>query len=275
MIKSDFHTHTIYCDGKNTPEEMVLAAIDKGFDALGLSGHSYVPYDLDCCMNPEGTAAYRSGIAALRERYADRIKLFCGVEQDFYAPLPEEPFDHSIGSAHYLRCGDEYLSVDYYPAMFLRMVYEYFKGDVYSLCEAYYDVVAQMVDRTGCDIIGHFDLITKFSERVRFFGGMDENFRLFDTSHPRYVKAWQAAADELLKTNAVFEINTGAMARGYRTEPYPSFEIIRYIADRGGRFVLSSDAHSASGIGFGFAVIEKRMKELGIELTDFTSFMVK
>ena len=27
MIRSDFHTHTYFCDGHNAPEEMVLAAI--------------------------------------------------------------------------------------------------------------------------------------------------------------------------------------------------------------------------------------------------------
>ena len=40
MIKTSFHTHTTFCDGKNTPEEMVVAAIEKGFVALGFSTHS-------------------------------------------------------------------------------------------------------------------------------------------------------------------------------------------------------------------------------------------
>ena len=40
MINSDFHTHTNLCDGRNTPEEMVLAAIARGMDCIGLSGHA-------------------------------------------------------------------------------------------------------------------------------------------------------------------------------------------------------------------------------------------
>lgn len=31
----NYHTHTKFCDGENTPEELVLYAIDKGFDAIG------------------------------------------------------------------------------------------------------------------------------------------------------------------------------------------------------------------------------------------------
>ncbi len=36
---ANFHTHTVFCDGRNTPEEVVLSAIEKGFSAIGFSGH--------------------------------------------------------------------------------------------------------------------------------------------------------------------------------------------------------------------------------------------
>lgn len=41
MIKADFHTHSTYCDGKNTLEEMLDAAIYKKMAAIGFSGHSH------------------------------------------------------------------------------------------------------------------------------------------------------------------------------------------------------------------------------------------
>ena len=41
MIRQNLHTHCTYCDGKNTLEEMVLAAIDKGFSSLGFSSHCF------------------------------------------------------------------------------------------------------------------------------------------------------------------------------------------------------------------------------------------
>ena len=41
-MKQNLHTHTVYCDGNDTPEEMVLTAIEKHFDILGFSGHGHV-----------------------------------------------------------------------------------------------------------------------------------------------------------------------------------------------------------------------------------------
>ena len=51
MILSNFHTHTSFCDGKNTPEELVLYAIEQGCAELGFSGHSYVDFDKESCMS--------------------------------------------------------------------------------------------------------------------------------------------------------------------------------------------------------------------------------
>ena len=99
-----------------------------------------------------------------------------------------------------------------------------------------------MAEVTKCDIIGHFDLVTKFIEQEP----------AFDVHHPRYIRAWQQAADTLLKTGKPFEINTGAMSRGYRTEPYPSREIRDYLRARGGKLILSSDSHRKETIAYRF-----------------------
>ncbi|MBO4733172.1 MAG: hypothetical protein J5662_01715, partial [Clostridia bacterium] len=75
---------------------------------------------------------------------------------------------------------------------------------------------------------------------------------LFDTNHPRYVKAWRTAADKLIKTGKPFEINMGAMAKGLTTAPYPSEEIIKYLKEQGAKFILASDAHRKENIGYMF-----------------------
>ena len=60
MIRSDFHCHTLYCDGKDSPEDMVRNALEKGLAAVGISGHSYAPFDPGCPgMTPENEAKYR------------------------------------------------------------------------------------------------------------------------------------------------------------------------------------------------------------------------
>ena len=60
---TNFHTHTVFCDGKNTPEEMVLSAIEKGFTALGFSGHGLTSFDPGYCLRD--TAGYRAEILRL------------------------------------------------------------------------------------------------------------------------------------------------------------------------------------------------------------------
>lgn len=246
MITKDLHCHTTYCDGGNTPEEMVKAAIDKGLDMIGISAHSYTFFDTSYCLQREAIPRYLAELRYLRAAYYDRIHVLCGVEQDYYSDHPTDDFDYVIGSVHYLKCGEDYIPVDETPEILTEAADKYFAGDIYALCEAYFCTVADVVNMTSCDIIGHFDLISKFTERTD----------LIDTTHPRYVAAWKTAADELLKTGVPFEINTGAISRGYRTAPYPSAEIIAYIKSHGGELILSSDAHSADAVAYGFEEYE-------------------
>ena len=245
MIRGDFHLHTSFCDGKNTPEEMVRAALDMGMEAIGFSGHSRTGFDESWCMTKAGTAAYRREIARLKEKYAGQIAVFCGLERDYYADAADaDPadYDYVIGSVHYLCINGSYLPVDESREILLEAADTWFHGDIYGLIEAYYRTVDRLCETPGCSVIGHFDLISKFNE--------DET--LFDSKDPRYIAAWQGAADVLLRHQVPFEINTGAISRGYRTAPYPSAEIRQYLLDRGGRFLLSSDAHSAAHLCFQF-----------------------
>lgn len=240
---SNLHTHTTFCDGAHTPEQIVLQAIEDGIEVLGFSGHSFVPFDLDCCMTREETVQYCDEIKRLRSLYADRICLLIGIEQDYFSNDPASGFDYRIGSVHYLPSSNGYVSVDQSKETFLEAIQTQFDGDVYRLIEAYYETLSNVVEKTGCEIIGHFDLISKFNEREDFF----------QKDHPRVRMASEVAIKALLKKDVLFEINTGAVARGYRTEPYPSRELLRQIVAGGGRLVLSSDAHDKSRLLYGFA----------------------
>ena len=235
----DLHMHTTWSDGKNTPEEMILEAIRLGLETVGISDHSSGD---PCGMTLEQSADYRAEIAALKEKYAGQIRVLCGLERDFLTDDFNE-YDYTIGSVHWLPMPDGHrVSIDWTPEKLREGAEKYFGGDFYALAEAFYAAEARVVEVTKCDIIGHFDLISKFIE-------VDP---AFDTKHPRYVKAWQQAADELLKTGKPFEVNTGAMSRGYRTEPYPAKDIRDYIRARGGKLIMSSDAHAKENITYGF-----------------------
>ena len=235
----DLHMHTIWSDGTNTAEEMVQEAIRKGLETVGISDHSSGD---PCGMTLEQSVDYRAEIAALKEKYAGQIRVLCGLERDYFTDDFAD-YDYTIGSVHWLAMPDgHHVPVDYMAEKLREGADKYFGGDFYALAEAYYAMMARVVEVTKCDIIGHFDLITKFIEQDP----------AFDTNHPRYVKAWQQAADELLKTGKPFEVNTGAISRGYRTTPYPAKEIRDYIREHGGKLIMSSDAHAKENIAFRF-----------------------
>ena len=71
----NYHTHTTYCDGKNTAEEMVRQAIKSGLSQIGFSGHSYTSFDEEPCMSRQGTEEYKKEINALKQKYKDKIKI--------------------------------------------------------------------------------------------------------------------------------------------------------------------------------------------------------
>ena len=246
-MKADYHVHTTFSDGADTPEKMILAALDMGLEELGFSDHSYTAFDDSWSMKRGTAPLYRAEIAALRERYRGRINILCGTEQDFWSGEPTDGYDYVIGSAHFLRAGGEYLQVDESEKLFMRGVDGHFGGDAIAFAEEYYRLMSLYAENRDVTIVGHFDLVTKFNA-----GG-----RLFDENDPRYTAAWRTAADALLESGKTFEINTGAIARGYRTEPYPSKYIVDYIRRRNGKMVLSSDCHDAAHLCFQFDRWEK------------------
>lgn len=236
----DLHMHTTFCDGKNSPEEMVLSAIEKGLKVVGISCHSYTHFTSECCVTPENELVFVQTVNELKKKYADKIKVLVGIEKDLFTTASNGEYDYVIGSVHYYKRGDKYSFVDRAKDEFIRSVNELFDGDYYSAVEEYYENMALIVEKTNCDIIGHIDLVTKFNK----------DYNLFDETHPRYVNAYKKAIDKLVKFNKPFEINTGAISRGYKTEPYPSKQILEYIKSKGGKFVLSSDSHSKENIAY-------------------------
>ena len=238
----DLHTHTNFCDAKDSPEEMVLSAIEKGLDTIGILAHAYVEFDVEYCIPEERQAEFITEISRLKEKYKDKIKVLCGIEVDYYTTSLIEGYDYKLGSLHYFKIGDKYYSLDISIPGFIDMVEKEFGGDYLAVCEEYYRLLADVPRKTKCDIIAHIDLITKFNEKNK----------LFDTSHPRYVKAYKDAVDKLVTYGLPFEINTGAISRGYRTSPYPAPEVFDYIKKKGGRFIISSDSHSKENIAFLF-----------------------
>lgn len=256
MAYSAFHNHTTYCDGKNTPEEMILEAINLGMPSIGFSGHVYTFFDESYCMSKEATRLYQEELALLKKRYADQINVLIGIEQDMYSTEPTNAYDYVIGAKHYLYKDGIYLDVDDCPEVITRDCQSFFGGDFYAYAEAYYQQASQIIEKTNCTFIAHFDLVSKFNE-----GNV-----LFDETSPRYQNAALMAIDTLCQQGAVFEINTGAMIRGYRTTPYPAAFILDRIAHHGNSVILSTDSHSKDTLQFGLKEAEEIARRHGLSI---------
>lgn len=257
MSFNNFHMHTKYCDGANSPKEMAESALALGCEEIGFSGHSWLDFDPMWTMDPDAAVRYRETVSALKEEYEGRMKVFLGVEQDYCSEPDDLPFyEYVIGGVHCVFKNGNYISVDCDAETQRRGVEQWYGGDAMCFAEDYYKLVGDLYRKTRCDIIAHFDLVTKFIER-------DD---LIDVTDARYQKAQNNALEQLFETPAVLEINTGAISRGYRTSPYPSEPVLELLGKAQKPVILSSDSHAADTILFGFEEAMRLVKTYDLHL---------
>lgn len=229
---SNLHCHTIFSDGVNTPEEMILAALDSGMVTIGFSEHSTTPGEMRYCMRPSAVNAYKREIARLKEKYAGRIEVVLGLELDARSEIHDRAdYDYVIGDIHDVMAPHGAYSVDGSEAEQRRCLDEVCCGDTIEYACRYYDTYVEAIRRMRPDILGHFDLLTKFG--------------LFDESDPLYRAIATDALHKCLEVCNIIEMNTGAISRGYRKLPYPADFLLHEIRDCGGEIILSSDTHAA------------------------------
>lgn len=103
---ANYHTHSAFCDGEMMPEDYVLAAVRKGFSAIGFTSHAPVPFCTDWTMKPENLDKYIENINDLKKKYKNQIQIYTGLETDFYpgsADFRNHPgVDFTIGSVHFI-----------------------------------------------------------------------------------------------------------------------------------------------------------------------------
>jgi histidinol-phosphatase (PHP family) len=241
-ILSSPHNHTRYVDGKNAPREMAEAACRAGFLSFGLSEHGPQRFDQEYALNPETEAAYQADVRALQAEYGNRMKVWLGIERDSYADFDRSAYEYTIGSNHYLPFGEGHIAVDSTEENLRKLIGDGYDGDPYRMTRDYFERHADFITAFRPDIIGHFDLVKKMNQKCGFF----------DEADPRYTGPALAALERAAETNALLEINTGAIARGWRSDPYPSPLLLRRWRELGGRAIVSADCHDTSFIDCAF-----------------------
>ena len=234
----NLHNHTVYSDGKNTVRENVEAAIRLGMSAIGFSDHSHTAIDERYCMMPDAYPRYEREIRAIADEYRERIPVFLGLELDYYSEPSPITLDYVIASVHYIVKDGIVHAIDSTPEKQLRCFDQSFGGSRIAMAEAYFENLTTHVRRTRPTLVGHFDVITKFS----LMPEEDKAYRDLATD----------ALSEVVSVCPYVEINTGAISRGWRTTPYPQDYLLPHLKAIGGRPVLGADSHSIEHLTFHF-----------------------
>ncbi len=255
---SSLHTHNTFCDGKNTIREMIEKAVTLNFESIGISSHCYTGYPFDVCgIKKENLNDYYSTVLQLKEEFKDRINVFLGLEIESRVLGEKRPdianvLDYTIGSVHLYRKNGAFLPVDNTPDEW-REALSLYNNNVLDLIESYLIELTSFASDSPFDILGHFDLYTKFNEK--------EN--LFDENAPSYKELALKYLDKIIESGKIIEINTGAMSRRWRTTPYPDFFLLERMHEKGARVIVNSDSHSTETLSYGYNVAYKLLKEAG------------
>ena len=258
MIKTNYHMHSNFSDGKADPEEYVKAAIEKGFVSIGFTEHGPTKFKKHWELNPERVDEYFAEIKRLKEFYADRIEIYCGLELDFLPGIESNDFyehelDYRIGSIHYFFDDEDIYGIDCRFEDFKKTVFDYFSGDVKKMVCEFYSRITQMVEKFRPEIIGHFDLIKINNTQNQFF----------HEGESWYKDEVMKVLEYISSKGTMLDVNTGGITRGFLTDPYPSAWAIREAASLKIPVTLNSDAHSPEHIDGNFELVTQILKDAG------------
>ena len=263
MIKTNYHSHSSFCDGEGRLEEYVEYALSQQMQALGFSGHAPLPFPNAWTMDEENLSIYLGEVQHLKELYRGRIELYTGLEIDYLDEThnPAHSYyealglDYRIGSVHMLPDPEngQFYSVDGPTDEIEHLLNKVYKGSAEKMIAAYYRQLQNMVRIGGFDFIGHLDLVKKHNRNMTFFSEKEEWYQDLITG----------VLDTISVYGRMVEVNTGAIARGYTDEPYPSPWILKMCFERNIPIILNSDAHKPSWVGFGFDEARKIIAEAG------------
>lgn len=248
MNLTNYHSHTLYCDGRAGMEEFIRFAVSQGFSSYGISSHAPLPFSTHWTMEWDRMDDYLAEYDRVKAKYASDIELAIGLEIDY---LNEDsnpsvqrfqslPLDYRIGSVHLLyNPQGEVVDIDVSAEAFRGIVDKHFDGDLDKVIHLYYDRLLRMVELGGFDIIGHADKMHYNAAAYRP-GLLDEAW---------YDRLIHDYFSEIIRHGYIIEINTKA----WQTLGtfYPNERYFRLLNELGARVQVNSDAHFPERINSG------------------------
>lgn len=261
----NYHSHSLYCDGKAIPEDYVNQAVEKGFPAWGYSSHAPVPFASRWNMSSEKLPEYLEKLTRIKSDYSGKIQVYKGLEIDYIeglwgsrqAGLNNLPLDFTIGSVHYLGQLPDgaHFCFDGQPEGFFKGIELLYQNDFRKAITTYYQAEMRMAEVDNPDIIGHMDKIK-----------MHNAFRPYlNEEDPWYVGLVEETLEVIRQKGNMVEVNTRGL---YKHKPpllYPGKWVLERIHRKKIPILLNSDAHHPDEIDSGFAYAAELLLEIGFQ----------
>lgn len=248
----DCHTHTQFSvDSDADISEIIEKACCLGLAAYAVTDHcecnrwyseEHYP-DEDTYRYYNFGNDFENSVSAatkLKEKYAGRLNLICGVEMgqathDFDVAekiVSDNRVDFVIGSMHQLPKTEDFAFIEY----------DKMSGqDIYDLAERYFLEINKLCKWGKFDVLGHLTYILRYMKGT---AGIDLDISPFD----------EIIADSfkmLTEKGRGIEINTSGLRQKYG-DVFPSLKYVNMFRELGGEILsIGSDAHTVADLGNG------------------------
>jgi histidinol-phosphatase (PHP family) len=266
MLKVDGHTHTHYCPhgSGDHVEEMIIRAIELGFEEYHVTEHAPLPggflkslvVDADVntfAMNENDLDDYIKELISLKNKYQDKIDLKIGFEIDFLEDFQDYTrtllneygkwCDTGIISVHFLKGLNGWRSVDYSSEDTKTGLVSYYGGQKHFQLEYFRVVEELIVADLGSykpNRIGHLTLCNKFKKSLGIERTTDLGIILHLISEKNYT----------------MDLNVGGLFLEDCDETYPPLDIIKEAKKLGIPLIYGSDAHAVKAVGRGYEKVK-------------------
>ena len=256
----NFHTHSTYCDGKSTLENIVVKAKLLNVKWLGFSSHAPLPFECAWSMKKENLNQYLNEIVTLKKSHGE-VEIYSGLEVDYIpdkiGPKDFTNLDYTIGSVHFVEsfADGRRWEIDGPHSFFLEGLDKIFSNHIEDVVVRYFELTREMIERSTPDIIGHLDKIKIQNIANKFFNEEDA----------WYQREIGKTLDVISDSGCIVEVNTRGIYQKKSTTTYPSPWILERIHQMNIPITISSDAHHPDDLINHFEETLIELKKIGFK----------
>lgn len=267
MQFANYHAHSHFSDGQESPESYLKNAIRQGLIAYGFSDHAPIPIPNFGAMQLDQLSDYLSAIDTLKEKYGERIQVYKSLEVDYIpdiiniqsSHIQTAALDYTIGAVHFIdkKEGGIPWGFEGSAENFDKGLQEVFNGNILNCVSRYYQLIREMVTDYCPNIVAHLDRIKKQNQDEQYFSEREQWYQ------SEVIKTLEV----IRQSDVILEINTKGYYKGEIEDMYPSKWILDTAHEMGIPFIIGSDAHHPDDITKGFKYAVRLLRSMGVKTT--------